>query len=213
MALPLLYALGALLLGLVPLHRDWRPAPSGIDLWLITNGVHAGIAMPVRSDAIDWSTVFPRTDMKDGRGDYVTVGWGDRRFFLDTPTWADLSVSTAVNALSGLDGAVMHVEYGPAPVPDATAVRMSLTREAYARLIAYVRGSLPVGADGRPGVIPGHHYTDNDAFYEARGRYSLFVTCNQWTRNALSAAGVRVPVWSPFDKALFWQVARTSGEP
>lgn len=212
-ALPLLYALAALFLGLVPVHRDWRPAADGIAVWLITNGVHAGIAMPVRNDTIDWSTVFPREDMRDGRGDYVTVGWGDRRFFLDTPTWGDLSASTAVNALSGLDGTVMHVEYGAAPVTDRTAARISLTPQAYARLVTYVRSSLPLATNGVAHVISGHHYANNDAFYEANGRYSLFVTCNQWTRNALSAAGVRVPAWSPFDKALFWQLIRASPQP
>lgn len=205
-ALPLLYALAALILGMIPLNRQWRPAPDGIAVWLTTNGVHAGIAMPARTDIVDWSTLFRRSDMGDGRGDYVTVGWGDRTFFLDTPTWADLSASTAINAISGLDGTLMHVEYGSSPEADPTAVRLSLTPEAYVRLVDYVRASVPLGTNGMAKVIPGRHYANDDAFYEAHGRYSLFVTCNQWTRNAMAAAGIRVPAWSPFDKALFWQL-------
>lgn len=205
-ALPLLYATAALILGLIPVNRDWRPAPEGITVWLVTNGVHAGIAMPVRTDTIDWSTVFPRSDMRDGRGDIVTVGWGDRKFFLETPTWADLSATTAVNALMGVDGTLVHVEYGYAPAQDPDAIRLLITQEAYARLVKYVHGSVQPGERDVARVIRGHHYADDDAFYEAHGRYSLFLTCNQWTRNALSSAGVRVPAWSPFDKAMFWQL-------
>ena len=211
---PLLYAFAALVLGLVPINRDWRPEHAdGIAVWLTTNGVHAGIAMPARTSTIDWTGVFPRTDMRDGRGDYVTVGWGDREFFLYTPAWSDLTASTAIHALSGTDGAVMHVEYGPAPVPGRDAAPMLITPDAYSRLVDYVRASVPLQASGGAKVIPGHHYADDDAFYEAHGRYSLFVTCNQWTRNALSAAGVRVPAWSPFDRALFWHLSDTPQAP
>lgn len=59
---------------------------------------------------------------------------------------------------------------------------------------------------GHPLIIAGAHYGANDAFFEARGHYSLFETCNEWTRRGLAAAGVRVPVWAPFDKALFYQL-------
>lgn len=205
-ALPLAYLLVALILGLIPSNRHWHPAADGVVIWVTTNGVHAGIAMPARTDTIDWPAVFPRTDMRDGRGDVVTVGWGDRKFFLETPTWADLSASTAVNALLGLDGTVMHVEYGAVPAQGPSATKIVLTRDAYRQLVDHVLASVPRDGSGMARAIPGHHYTDDDAFYEAHGRYSLFVTCNQWTRSTLHAAGVRVPVWSPFDKAIFWQL-------
>jgi uncharacterized protein (TIGR02117 family) len=207
---PLLYLVAALVLGAIALNRDWRDADDGVTVWLITNGVHAGLAMPARHATMDWTALFPpvhnahRNDARDD--DYVTVGWGDRTFFLDVPQWRDLKVSTALNAIAGRDAAAMHVEYGPEPAPDATAIRITVTPEAYARLVTYVRGSITVDGSGSSVWIPGRHYDVNDAFYEARGRYSLFVTCNQWTRDALAASGVRVPVWSPFDKALFWQL-------
>ena len=34
-------------------------------------------------------------------------------------------------------------------------------------------------------VDANHYRSANDAFYEAKGRYSLFFTCNTWTNNAL----------------------------
>lgn len=207
---PLFYLAAAIVLGAIPLHRDWRHADDGVTVWLTTNGVHAGLAMPARHALMDWTALFPpvhNAHQNDADvDDYVTVGWGDRTFFLDVPQWRDLRPAIALNAISGRDATAMHVEYGPEPTRDATAIRLTVTPEGYANLVAYIRRSVTVDASGVAVWIPGRHYDVNDAFYEARGRYSLFVTCNQWTRDALAAGGVRVPVWSPFDKALFWQL-------
>lgn len=207
---PLLYLAAVVTLGLIPLNRNWRPVNEGVAVWLTTNGVHAGLSMPARHPLMDWTALFPPVHNAQGTEpdaeSYVTVGWGDRTFFLDVPRWRDLRPSTALNAITGRDATAMHVEYGPSPAHDATAIRLTLDPEAYARLVAYIRRSVAVDDKGAAAWIPGHHYDLNDAFYEANGRYSLFVTCNQWTRDALDASGVRVPVWSPFDKALFWQL-------
>lgn len=144
----------------------------------------------------------------------IELGWGDRRFYLEVPNWSDLRASTAIRALSGMDSTALHVRYTGAPAPGAPdAVALSLTSDAYARLVARLRQSIPTNPQGRPILIPGHHYGANDAFYEATGHYSLFMTCNEWVRGALSEAGVRTPWWSPLDKPLFWQLRRVDRTP
>jgi uncharacterized protein (TIGR02117 family) len=208
--LPVAYALGALILGFVPVNRDWKPAANGITIWLTTNGVHAGFALPANDPAMDWTRVFPpehaRVSHPPRPGDVVYVGWGDRTFFLNVPTWADLEFSTAVYALSGLDGTAMHVEYGAPPTEGRFARRLVLTHEQYLRLVAYIQASVVADGSGQAAWIRGHSYSDEDAFYEGTGHYSLFVTCNQWTRDALSVTGVRTAAWSPFDSPLFHHV-------
>ena len=37
-------------------------------------------------------------------------------------------------------------------------------------------------------------------------RYTFWMTSNEWVRRGLTAAGVRTPVWAPFDSALFFQL-------
>lgn len=206
------YALAVLVFGLLPVHRQWRDASSNaITIWVTTNGVHSALLLPRKTAQIDWSTLFPPADTRDpalsARYDMVEVGWGDRRFYLDVPDWNDLRAGTALRALSGLDATALHVEYTGAPVAGAPdAVALSLSPEAYARLVARLRRSIRTNPLGQPIPIAGHHYDTTDAFYEATGHYSLFMTCNEWVRRALSEAGVRTPWWSPLDKPLFWQL-------
>ncbi len=38
--------------------------------------------------------------------------------------------------------------------------------------------------------------------------YKFWFTCNDWVRKALSEAGVRAPLWAPFDTALFYQLQK-----
>ena len=76
------------------------------------------------------------------------------------------------------------------------------------RLVAFVRASFTRDATGRPHRtnLPG--YFSTDAFYEASRGYKFWFTCNDWVRKALSDAGVRAPLWAPFDTALFYQLQK-----
>ena len=81
-----------------------------------------------------------------------------------------------------------------------------LSPEQYARLVAYVRDSFARTADGRPIRLGAPGYFDTDAFYAAKPRYTFWMTSNEWVRRGLTVAGVRTPVWAPFDSALFFQL-------
>ncbi len=136
---------------------------------------------------------------------WVAFGWGDRGFFIDTPTWADLRPSTALWAISGLGDGAMHVEY--IETPRAYKAReLLLSREEYARLASYIHRSFRRGPSDRPIRIDTPGYFDADAFYEAVPNYKPWFTCNDWVRRALTVTGVRAPLWSPFETALFLQL-------
>ena len=55
----------------------------------------------------------------------------------------------------------------------------------------------------QPEWIEGHSYGQKDAFYEAKGSYSLFYTCNTWANNALKAANQKASLWTVYDKGIF----------
>jgi uncharacterized protein (TIGR02117 family) len=205
--LPALYLATALVLGLIPANPDFRSTPDGIPIYVRTNGVHAELVLQARGAGADWTTDHPASDMRalPAPLPWIAFGWGDAEFFATTPSWSDLRFSTALAALSGTGEGAMHVEY--LARPDAYAGReLRLTADQHARLVDYIRGSFLRDASGRPRRLGAPGYFASDAFYAAGPRYSLRVTSNEWVRRGLQTAGVRVPLWAPFDAALFFQL-------
>lgn len=151
-ALVVCYLLAALALGLLPSNRDWRPPSSGIPIYLDSNGVHTSLIMPVKSDAMDWTTAFPpehirRTD-RYAHSPYISIGWGSKVFFLTIQNWEDLSVGKALAALA-FDQSVLHVEYLPQPREGQDTRRILVSPEQYRRLVDFIRASAPLDAGPR----------------------------------------------------------------
>ena len=211
---PLAYLLLALLLGLLPVNRDFVPTPpadGGITVWLRTNGVHAELVLPAAAP-YDWRAELPPAEVVDAARlarpptlDWIAFGWGDRAFFIQTRTWAELRAGTALSALVGLGPAAMYVDYIARP-QDYRVQRIDLNAEQYTRLVAGLSAGFARDAAGRPIRIDDPGYFDTDAFYEGTGRYSLVLTCNEWIRRVLAGAGVRTAAWAPFEAALFWHL-------
>ncbi len=159
-----------------------------------TNGIHTAIVMPVVTAQKDWRADFPASDIEDSRRPYthISVSWGEREVFLNTPTWADITVSTVASALVNGDS-LLHVAHyvRPAPGPDLRPV--IITQDQYARLVAAIESRL-VTPDRR---VAYHGYFHNDVFYDAPGTYHIGNTCNQWTSDTLAQAGIRIGLWTP----------------
>lgn len=54
---------------------------------------------------------FSQTKGKNTDFNYIAFGWGDKGFYLDTPTWADLKFSTAFKAAFWMGQSAMHTTY------------------------------------------------------------------------------------------------------
>ena len=184
--------------------QQGKAAPE-VQAWVLSNGVHTDYVFPIRSAAVDWLQVFPLQDFRAPPPDaeFIAIGWGEREFYLNTPTWADLTASRAFGALSGGNRALMHVSYLRRGQLGRGAYALPLSQAQYAQLVGYVRAALP---QGRATPIAGAHYDNQDAFYEANGGYNLFETCNTWTGRGLRQAGVAVSRWTPFDFTVTWHL-------
>lgn len=190
-----LAALAALVGGAIPANPGWREARAGVRIYVEDNGIHTGIVMPVRAGGIDLSDLARPGDLRDpryGAHGWRAFGWGDRDFYLGTPTWADVNPLTVLNAAIGSGSTMMHVEFVGQPRAGGAVRSVMLSVGEYRRLAAFVRASFA----GRGGTVRG--YGAHDAFYPARGGYSAVRTCNAWTGEALRAAGVRMGAWTPF---------------
>lgn len=175
-------------------------AASGIAVFVEDNGIHTGIVLPKRLLTPRLAARFAAADLSDpryGRHDWLAIGWGDRAFYIDTPSWRDLSLTTVAAAAIGSDATVLHVEHVPPPVAGGRVRRVLLRPDQAERLIAFIDATL-----GEGHAVPG--YDAWDAFYSARGHYSAIRTCNGWTGEALAAAGVPMGRWTPFSGTVMW---------
>jgi len=200
----LLYAAAGLSGGLIPSGGTPADAAGDVTVWVESNGVHTGIVVPKVAAGIDWRPLVPARDLRDpryGAHAYLSFGWGERDFYLNTPSWWDVRPRTVLAAALGSDRTLMHVDHLARPAPDSGARPIRLTTAQYRRLAGFIRNSF-AGGVGTGGALPG--YFGWDAFYPARGRYSAVRTCNSWTGEALRAAGVRVGWWTPFPVTVTW---------
>lgn len=207
LALPLLYLFGALIGAIVPAGGSAPEPHDGITIFVRTNDVHTWLMVPTDAAGIDWRPLAPARDLADPAraGDYLAFGWGSRTFYLNTPTWHDLTLRTATGALFGNGPALMHVDHErrPRATIDERPVRLSTAQ--YHALARYIRASFALDANGRTVPLRGRGYSASDAFYEARGHYNLFGTSNEWSGAGLRAAGVKVGIWTPFAQSLMWR--------
>lgn len=204
---PLLYLGAAVLLGIFPINHQYHQTSDGIDIFIRANAVHADLLLPMKTGQRDWNARLRDLDARE----YLSIGWGDRAFFLETKNWSDLRLDNATLALTGMDSAVLHIASEDRPQISMDTVRIRISCAQYALMIADIDSAFKLDAFGRPIVIAGAHYADNDHFYEASGRYSMFTTCNEWVRGVLATAGIRTSAWAPFSSALMFQARHLAG--
>ena len=203
-AIPLAYLFAALIGALIPVNASWREPEQGITIYLADNGVHVDLILPANAHGLDWWPLVPKSDFEAAPADatWIAFGAGERRVYLETPTWSDITPATIWAATSGGER-VMHVEWTRDPTYAARAIR--LTPEQYRRLWAAIRAGFALDRSGRPVRIDHPGYGPRDAFYEGTGKASAIDTCNQWVASRLRLAGVKTSLWSPFVQGLMWR--------
>lgn len=177
-----------------------------MEIFLVSNDIHIGLAVPVENPVYDWRTFF-KLDIPPEKIDWIEFGWGDRRFYFEMPTWEQFTLGIAADALFIPDPAVMHVEFLTiSPENYKNSIRIRLSFSTYQKMVDAIR-SWFVLKDGQPILIPGKGYGKMDNFYEAKESYSILKTCNNWTSDILASAGLKHPLWSPtkYGLELIWK--------
>ena len=203
----ILYVVVALALAYVPVNTDTVACEENcVEVHLYSNGVHTDIVLPVVNNQKDWLAVIDPSKTKAGSTDfhYVSIGWGDKGFYLNTPTWGDLTAATAFKALFYLSESAMHVTFYKSMKESERCKRVLISAEQYRRIIEYVHASFKTDIDGKYQNIPNAAYGNNDLFFEAKGSYSMFYTCNSWTNNCLKAGEMKACLWTLLDKGIFY---------
>ncbi|QJX48236.1 TIGR02117 family protein [Hymenobacter taeanensis] len=202
-----LYLVSAAVLSRITVPKKSTDPLTDVDIYIYSNGVHTDIVVPARSKYIDWTEtiLLKNTQSNDPSMQYIGFGWGDKGFYLDTPTWAELKPSTAFKAMFYLGTSAMHTTFYQEMHESEDCVKISISHHDYRKLIRYIQDSFKYDAQGQPMYIEGHSYGRDDSFYEAHRTYGWFYTCNTWANDALKYCGQKASLWTPFDNGIFYQ--------
>ena len=192
-ALIMSYLLAALALSLISVNPQIDPCNKGKTIFITSNGIHLDIIIPVA----DLETDFMHNLAIPEGTNYVSFGWGDKDFYVNTPTWADLKFNIAFRSLFLKSESAMHVTcyryyYN-------RWLKVKLSPRQLKTLECYIKNSFETDENGYFKKLSFPGYTNYDCFFEARGSFSLFRTCNVWVNKGLKRTGIKTSVWSPFD--------------
>lgn len=206
LGLILLYALLAYVLPFIETPEKKTSDAKTIPIYIYTNGVHTDIVMPVKNNIADWSEKISFENVKSKKTDYkyVGIGWGDKGFYLDTPTWADLKASTAFKAAFWLSESAMHCSFYNEMKEAEDCKKIMISEQQYRDLVSFVDAKFDKDESGKYMFVKTDAvYSDNDAFYDAKGTYSFLYTCNTWSNDALKSAGQKAAYWTASDFGIF----------
>lgn len=191
-----LYVAFSFLLSYIPTSPDATTDAKDKTIYLFSNGVHLDIVVPV--EHIPAGLRAQILHNPDAR--LLGIGWGDKGFYLDTPTWAELRASVAVKAMFLPSPTAMHVTEHRRVHSQWS--KTDISQAQLDELFAYITATFKMDENGNVQELPGAGYTPQDRFYEAHGNYSCFKTCNTWVNTAMKRAGVKTAIWTPMDKGV-----------
>lgn len=169
-----------------------------LDVCVANRGIHSDIIVPTTNYIFDWHKYISvdRIGGIDNAHDYkyLSFGWGDRDFYMTTPSLADLNLSTTFRALFLPTPSVIHVQ-GYQLIPDYLEVKcIKVNQKDYLKLMEFIQATFQHDAQGRE-IRLGNAHTANAGFYAAVGSYSILRNCNTWTAEGLRKANVNTPLW------------------
>ena len=203
--------------------RHWHTSPQQADcqfrVYVSGDQMHTNLFVPVRTDAFDWNqhlnlATIGKSTIGKAPADYryLQFGWGDRIFYVETPSWDQVSLSSAVRSLVLQNPAALFVKGHTAVphYPNETLKCVSLSEANYIKLMHFLEASFQTDPQGKIQRISSGQDGDSN-FYEANGRYSMLRTCNSWTADGLRAADVNTPIWGALAPAVLHQLKETCG--
>jgi uncharacterized protein (TIGR02117 family) len=200
-----------LVAGFIPRVGSHSPpaADDTVRIFVRSNEIHTDLVLPVcdAAETIDWRSVFPPDDFRRNVQSHawISLGWGNRQFYVETPTWAEFQLGTACRALLWPSESVLHVEYVSECAAGPILREVLISRADYRELASFVEASIGTrNGAGTAQTATDVSYGDADRFYTSSGRYHALNTCNQWTGRGLARAGVPVGIWTPLKAHVFF---------
>lgn len=194
--IPITYIIISLIVSSITVDRIVNNENSEKLIYLSTNGVHLDMIIPIEN--VD-SLVLP--GIKHDRNEkYLSFGWGDENFYINTPTWGDLTLKNAFNAMFLKSSTLMHVTRYKQKRSDWVEIKVN--ESELKKLNNYLLNTFETNENGMKIILKNQGYSSIDDFYKSKGSYSCFKTCNSWVNIGFKESGLKSCLWTPFDFGL-----------
>ena len=194
--IPLTYIVISLILSSITVDRIINNESSEKLIYLNTNGVHLDIVIPIEN--VDSSVL---SGIKYKRNEqYLSFGWGDENFYINTPTWGDLTFNNAFSAMFLKSSTLLHITRYKQKRSDWIEIKVN--ESELKKLNIYLLNTFDVNEDVNKIILENKRYSSTDDFYKSKGSYSCFKTCNSWVNIGFKESGLKSCVWTPFDFGL-----------
>lgn len=196
-ALPLLYMLAAGVGYLIPGHNQSTDDQPIHEIYLYGNSFHTDIIIPTEALLGVNPDLLDRLKLQENT--HIAFGWGSNTAYTDLLELTDLSPRLMLKA-AWFDASVMHVTpvRSDTSLLDVGARPLNVSDQGLRRLVGYIDDTFAKTTSNELLMLPGITHGYGDAFYQARGRFHLFRTCNVWVSEALRQAGINTGIWTPF---------------
>jgi uncharacterized protein (TIGR02117 family) len=179
--------MGKFLLLCIFLFIELSARTDSVTIFLVKQRWHTGIVIQV-SD-ID-SSYFPEVRyFSDFR--FIDTGWGDEEFY----RYPDFDAELAYKALFYSTPSTIRIEGFNFSIEKYLSIsdqgfQINLDRNSFNRLCSFLSATFEKD-DGEVNIIE-KRYNGNIIFFEAKGKYNLFNTCNTWVAYAFNKAGLKI---------------------
>lgn len=196
--IPLFYILISLFLTIIPINGDTGDTEKDMSIYLNSNGVHLNIIIPKNNVAINLIDGLNYNN----EDQYFSFGWGDRNFYLETPTWNDLTFKNTFVALFLKSSTLVHFTRYTSTRGDWMEIKVN--QYQLEKINQYIYESFYSDPQNKKVLLYNSGYSNNDDFYEAVGSYSFYKTCNSWVNTGLKEGNVKACLWTPFEFGLLF---------
>ena len=194
--IPITYLIISLVLTVITVERKANNENLDKLIYLNTNGVHLDVIIPIKNiDSLVLSGI-----KYNGNEKYLSFGWGDENFYINTPTWGDLTFSNAFKAMFLKSSTLMHVTRYKQKRSDWIEIKVNDFE--LQKLNSYLLNTFEVNENGMKIILENKGYSSIDNFYRSKGSYSCFKTCNSWVNIGFKESGLKSCLWTPFDFGL-----------
>jgi len=196
LSIPIGYLLIALILTAITIDKKDIETICDKTIFLSTNGVHLDVVLAKK----DIDSILLAGIITTEKEQYLSFGWGEENFYLNIPTWNDLTLSTAFKALFLESATLMHITRYQQK--QNYWIEIKINKTEMQNLNTYLLSSFRVDEERNKIILENKGYSALDDFYKAEGNYSCLNTCNTWVNTGFKESGLKSCYWTPFDFGL-----------